>query len=106
MKFGILIETNEAEKAWNGVRFANASIKAGHEVRIFLMSAGVEIESITHETFNVQAQLNAFHEAGGTVGCCGTCKRGRELPATEVCPIASMADLIEMVVWADKTLTF
>lgn len=34
MKFGILIETNEPEKAWNGVRFANASLKAGHEVRL------------------------------------------------------------------------
>ena len=54
MKFGILIETNEPEKAWNGVRFANASLKAGHEVRLFLMSAGVEIESIAHEKFNVQ----------------------------------------------------
>lgn len=106
MKFGILIETNEAEKAWNGVRFANASIKAGHEVRIFLMSAGVEIEAITDEKFNVQAQLNAFHAAGGTVGCCGTCKRGRELASTEVCPIATMNDLIEMVTWADRTLTF
>ncbi len=106
MKFGILIETNEAEKAWNGVRFANASIKAGHEVRIFLMSAGVEIESITHETFNVQEQLNAFHDLGGTVGCCGTCKRGREIPSTEICPISSMADLIAMVEWADRTLTF
>ena len=38
MNFGILIETNEPEKAWNGVRFANASLKAGHAVRIFLMS--------------------------------------------------------------------
>lgn len=106
MKFGILIETNEAEKAWNGVRFANASIKAGHEVRIFLMSAGVEIEDITHATFNVREQLQMFHQAGGSIGCCGTCKRGREIPSTEVCPIASMADLIDMVAWADRTLTF
>ena len=52
MKFGILIETHEPETAWNGVRFANASIKAGHEVRIFLMSAGEEIEGIVHETFD------------------------------------------------------
>ena len=106
MKFGILIETNKPEKAWNGVRFANASLKAGHEVRIFLMSAGVEIESIAHEKFNVQEQLNLFHEAGGTVGCCGTCKRGRALESTDVCPIASMADLIAMVEWADRTMTF
>lgn len=106
MKFGLLIETNEPEKAWNGVRFANASLKAGHEVRIFLMSAGVEIESITHETFNVPAQLHEFAQLGGTVGCCGTCKRARDLPSTEICPISSMGDLVAMMEWADKTLSF
>jgi sulfur relay (sulfurtransferase) complex TusBCD TusD component (DsrE family) len=31
------------------VRFGNAALKQGHEVKIFLMSAGVEIETITHE---------------------------------------------------------
>jgi len=36
MKFGILIETNDPEKAWHGVRFANASLKSGSEVKIFL----------------------------------------------------------------------
>ena len=106
MKFGILIETNEAEKAWNGVRFANASIKAGHEVRIFLMSAGVEIEGITDDKFNVQTQLQEFAQLGGKVDCCGTCKRGRDIPSTEICPISGMADLINMMEWADKTLTF
>ncbi len=106
MNLGILIETNEPEKAWNSVRFANASLKAGHAVRIFLMSAGVEIEHITHEKFNVQVQLQEFAQLGGTVDCCGTCKRGRELPSTEICPISSMSELIAMVEWADKTLTF
>lgn len=32
MKLGIKIETNEPEKAWNGVRFGNAALKQGHEV--------------------------------------------------------------------------
>jgi uncharacterized protein involved in oxidation of intracellular sulfur len=49
MKIGIILETNEPEKAWNGVRFANTALKQGHEVRLFLMSSGVEAESITHE---------------------------------------------------------
>jgi len=29
MKIGIIIETNEPEKAWNGVRFANTALKKG-----------------------------------------------------------------------------
>lgn len=33
MKFGINLETKEPEKSWNSIRFANASIKKGHEVK-------------------------------------------------------------------------
>jgi len=61
MRLGIIIETNEPEKAWNGVRFGNAALKQGHEVKIFLMSAGVEIESITHEKHNGNYQESLWH---------------------------------------------
>lgn len=30
MKLGIIIETNDPEKAWNALRFANTALKAGH----------------------------------------------------------------------------
>jgi len=106
MKFGILIETNEPEKAWNGVRFAVASLKKGHEVKIFLMSAGVEIESIVHEKYNAKAQIDDFVKAGGTVLACGTCIKARNSEGTEVCPISSMNDCVAMVEWADRTITF
>lgn len=55
MKLGIIIETNEPEKAWNGVRFGNAALKREHEVKIFLISAGVEIENITDAKYNASA---------------------------------------------------
>ena len=106
MKIGIILETNEPEKAWNGVRFANTALKQGHEVRLFLMSAGVEAESITHEKFNVSAQLHEFAENKGTVLACGTCIKGRGQDASEVCPISTMLDCLEMVEWADKVVTF
>jgi hypothetical protein len=60
VKPGIIIETNEPEKAWNGVRFAYASLKLGHEVKIFLMCAGVEIESITHDKHNAKQMIDDF----------------------------------------------
>lgn len=63
MKIGIILETNNPEKAWNGVRFANTALKQGHEVKLFLMSAGVEAEGITHEKYNVQRQLHDFADA-------------------------------------------
>lgn len=106
MKFGIIIETNDPEKAWNAVRFANASLKRGHAVKIFLMGAGVEIQSINAGKYDANAQLIEFAKNGGTVLACGTCITSRNQAATEVCPISTMNDCIEMVEWADKTLTF
>ena len=41
MKIGIILETNDPEKAWNAIRFANTALTKQHEVRLFLMGAGV-----------------------------------------------------------------
>ncbi len=106
MKFGIIIETNDPEQAWNGVRFANASLKLGHEVKIFLMSAGVEIESITHEKYNAKKEIDAFVQNDGMVLACGTCIKARKAGSTDVCPLSTMNDCIHMVEWADRVITF
>lgn len=106
MKIGIIIETNEPEKAWNGVRFANTALGAKHEVKLFLMSAGVELESITDPKFNASEQLYKFIEAGGDVLACGTCIKGRGQAESEACPLSTMVDCLEMVEWADKVVTF
>ena len=106
MKVGIILETNEPEKAWNGVRFANTALKQGHEVRLFLMSAGVEAESITHETYNVRAQLQDFADSKGVILACGTCIKGRSQSESDICPISTMIDCLNMVEWADKVVTF
>ena len=106
MKIGIIIETNEPEKAWNGVRFGNAARKQGHDVKIFLMSAGVEIEGITHEKYNAKLQLEEFVKQNGVVLACGGCIKARHQGETEVCPISTMIDCVNMVEWADKVVTF
>jgi uncharacterized protein involved in oxidation of intracellular sulfur len=106
MKFGIIIETNHPEKAWNAVRFGNAALKRGHETKIFLMSAGVEIESIVHEKYNAKKQIDEFVQNKGTILACGTCIKARGQDATEVCPISYMSDCVEMVEWADRVITF
>ncbi|MDO8339416.1 MAG: hypothetical protein Q7T16_02050 [Candidatus Burarchaeum sp.] len=41
MKIGIVIGTNEPEVVWNAFRFGNVSLKAGHEVKVFLLNKGV-----------------------------------------------------------------
>ncbi len=107
MKLGIIIETKELEKAWNAFRFAATSKKQGHEVKVFLMGEAVECEGLTHEKYNVDEQLHAFADEGGEILACGTCIRSRHLETTlTVCPISTMVDCVNMVVWADKTVTF
>ncbi len=106
MKFGIILETKEFEKAWNAFRFAVTSKKNGHEVKVFLMGEAVECEGLTHEKFNVDEQLKKFLQEGGEILACGTCLKSRNMEGSEACPISTMIDCVKMVEWADKTLTF
>ncbi|GAA0085945.1 DsrE family protein [Clostridium sp. MB05] len=106
MKLGVIIETKEFEKAWNAFRFAVTAKKSGHEVKVFLMGEAVECETLTHEKFNVAEQVREFSEVGGEILACGTCLKSRNMNETKVCPISTMIDCVEMVEWADKTVTF
>ena len=106
MKFGVLIETNDPETAWNGVRFGVASLKKGHKVKIFLMSKGVESIEITAEKYNVKEMMASFLTEGGDLLACGTCIKSRKSIESDVCPISTMNDCIEMIEWADRTVTF
>ena len=106
MKIAIILETKELEKAWNAFRFAITAKKQGHETKVFLMGEAVECEGLTHEKYNVDEQLNNFVNVGGEILACGTCLKSRQLDSTEACPISTMIDCVNMVVWADKTVTF
>lgn len=106
VKIGIILETKEPEKAWNALRFANTCLKNGHEVKCFLMGEAVECEGLVVEKFDVDGQLQQFVEAKGEVLACGTCLKSRQLNGSDVCPISTMNDCVEMVEWADKVVTF
>jgi sulfur relay (sulfurtransferase) complex TusBCD TusD component (DsrE family) len=106
MRIGIVLETNEPEKAWNGLRFANAALRQKHEVKVFLMSAGVEVESIVDPKFNAKLQLDNFIVNKGIVLACGTCIKSRSQKESGACPISTMIDCVSMVEWADKVITF
>ena len=106
MKIAIILETKELEKAWNAFRFAVTAKKQGHEVKVFLMGEAVECDGLTHEKYNVNEQLKAFVNVGGEILACGTCLKSRQLNESDACPISTMIDCVNLVVWADKTLTF
>jgi len=106
MRIGIILETKEYEKAWNAFRFAVTAKKQGHETKVFLMGEAVECEGLTHEKYNVDSQLKSYVNAGGEILACGTCLKSRQLDSTDTCPISTMVDCVNVVVWADKTVTF
>lgn len=106
MKIGIVIGTNEAEVAWNAFRFGNVSLNAGHEVKVFLINKGVEVEGIKDGAHNVLEQIKAFMVGKGHILACGTCLKSRQKEGTNVCPVSTMKDLLKMVEESDRVLTF
>jgi uncharacterized protein involved in oxidation of intracellular sulfur len=50
--------------------------------------------------------LRKLVAAGGEILACGICLKSRNLDSTEACPISNMIDCVNVVVWADKTVTF
>ena len=105
MKIGIIISTADAEVVWNALRFANTAVLEEHEVKIFLLGKGVEIENIRDEKFNVKEQLDRLNQLGGQMLACGTCIKTRQMQF-EVCPISTMKDMLKLVTESDRVLTF
>ena len=106
MKIGMVLSTNDPEEVWSAFRFANVALKENHEVRVFLVNKGVEAEDIKSDRFVVRDQLQSFFENKGELLACGTCMKNRQKEESNFCPIATMKDLLEIVEWSDKLLTF
>ena len=106
MKLGILLSTSDAEVAWNAFRLGNTSLAARHEVTVFLLNKGVEIEDIKNEKYDVKKQITIFLENKGRIAACGTCLKSRQKKGSAVCPISTMSDLLRLVEESDKVLTF
>jgi len=45
-------------------------------------------------------------ENKGELLACGTCMKARMKESSEFCPIATMKDLLDVLEWADKIVTF
>jgi uncharacterized protein involved in oxidation of intracellular sulfur len=106
MKIGIVLSSNDPEEVWSAFRFGNLSLKENHSVRVFLVNKGVEAEDIKSQRFPVREQLQSFIENKGELLACGTCMKNRQKEESNFCPIATMNDMLEIVVESDKLLTF
>jgi sulfur relay (sulfurtransferase) complex TusBCD TusD component (DsrE family) len=105
MKIGIIISNTDPEIVWNALRFANTAVSDKHQVEIFLLGQGVEIENIKNAKFDVQEQLNKYKESNGQLYACGTCIKSRQLQF-DVCPISTIEEMLRIVTESDKLLTF
>jgi len=107
MKLGFILQSNEPEHVWNALRLAITARKAKHDVRIFLLSEGVELERIPDsENFDISRKVKEFTDLQGQILACGTCLKSRLQPESAACPISTMTDLLRLVEESDKVLTF
>ena len=106
MKIGIIVQTKEAEKAWNAFRFGVAALNAGHGVTVFLLGEGVECAGVRDERFNVLEQITGFRDAGGKILACRGALKLRQIEESEICLISGMRDLVKLVEDAEKVLVF
>ena len=106
MRIGILIYSNDSETAWDAFRFGNFALKEGDKVREFLLSKGVECESLDTDKFKVTEQMQTFVNGGGEILACGTCLETRQSRGSEMSPSSTMKDMYEVVKESDKIITF
>ncbi len=117
MKLGIILQSNKPEHAWNTFRLGIIALKAGHQVEIFLMSEGSELDTIPDtKDFDISVKVAEFKKLKGEIYACGSCLKVRGLPApglrqagkkeSKVCPVSTMSDLLRMVESSDKVLVF
>ena len=107
MKLGIILQSNKPEHAWNTFRLGITALKASHQVEIFLMNEGSELDTTPDsKDFDISVRVAEFKKLKGGIYACGTCLKLRGKEKSKVCPISTMSDLLKMVESSDKVLVF
>ena len=87
MKLGIILQSNKPEHAWNTFRLGITALKSNHQVEIFLMNEGAELDTIPDsKDFDISAKVAGFKKLKGEIYACGSCLkvRGREESKVEL----------------------
>lgn len=107
MKLAIILQSNNPEHAWNALRLGITALKSEHAVGVFLLSEGSELEMISDtEHFDIAAKIAEFKAGRGEIFACGTCLRMRSQYESAICPVSTMGDLLKMIEFSDKVVTF
>jgi uncharacterized protein involved in oxidation of intracellular sulfur len=67
------------------------------------LGAGVEVENIQGDTFNVRAEMERFLDLGGEIMACGTCLKLRH-QEEGICPTSTINDLMRLIETSDKVV--
>ena len=107
MKLGIILQSSNLEHVWNAFRLGITALKANHQVEIFLMSEGSELDVIRDsKDFDVSIKVAEFKNLKGKLYVCSTCLQLRGKGESKICPVSTMSDLLKMVERSDKVLVF
>lgn len=106
MKLGIIIYSNDPETVWNAFRLGNFFLKAGDDVKVFLLGKGVECESFDTDKYKVSGEIKQFVDGGSQILTCGTCLKIRRQSESAVCQLSSMQDLYNLIKESDKVISF
>ena len=107
MKIGIIINTSEPETVWNAFRFGNEALNKKHIAKIFLLGKGVEAEDVRDDRFPlIQGSIKKFTKNNGVILACGTCLKIRQKEKSDICPISTVGEMLQLVEESDKVLTF
>ncbi|MFP4590924.1 MAG: DsrE family protein [Halobacteriales archaeon] len=105
MHLGLILETNDPERLWNGLRLGLTALAADHTVETFLLGDAVEAPDVQTDAYNPPGLLRKYRLEGGELLACGTCLDSRDLEADELRPRGAMADLLAIVERADRVVT-
>lgn len=105
MHLGLIIESKDAERVWNGFRLGITALEADHTVRAFLLGDGVEAPDVQTEKFNPHGVMRKYVKEGGELYACGTCLDSRDMEPDDLRPYSTMSDLLEIVETSDETVT-
>jgi uncharacterized protein involved in oxidation of intracellular sulfur len=101
------------ERSYNGLRLARSLLKAGDEVKVFLIGDAAACakagQKVPQGYYNIGDMLGMVIRAGGEVGVCGTCLDARGIAAEELvegAPRGTMEILTRWIQWADKAVAF
>lgn len=102
------------ERTYNGLRLAGSLAKRDSTaVKVFLMGDGVTAavtgQKVPDGYYHLDRMITAAGNHGAEIGCCATCLDARAIRDDQLqspAHRATLEDLTDWVLWADKTVTF